>query len=624
VKRLARRKKRAFARAKKRNTEEAWNKYHQLKKLQQQTCRNAYQRYVADIADGNSQKLGRFVKNSRAEQAGIPTLKNNTGKHTEPRAKADILNEQFASVFSKEEGNITPKVGSTPYPPMPPITITPNGVTKLLRNLKTNKAGGPDGITPRFLKIVADEITPALTLLYQACVKQGKVPQEWKTAHVCPLFKKGDRLCAANYRPISLTCILCKVCEHIVHSSIINHLESHGILSDANHGFRKRRSTVSQLTITVNDLASIIDKKGQADLVLLDFSKAFDKVAHNRLLAKLDYYGVRNSTLGWIASFLQGRTQEVVLEGAHSRTLPVDSGVPQGTVMGPLLFLVYINDITEGITSSIRLFADDCVVYRTINSTDDARALQADLDLLQEWERKWLMHFNPDKCEVIQITRKTKPINTTYYIHDQPLATVDSAKYLGVNIHKKLSWDTHISYTVKKARSTIGFLNRNLRGCSQQIKDRLYNTYARPVLEYACSVWDPHTQKNITSLEKAQRSAARFVSGNYYDYKPGAMTSIYKNLGWSPLAERRKCIKLQTLHSIIHGGLDVPIPPCYTKSNSRTRGHNQRYFIPAINTEVLKSSFFPTALSLWNKLPQEVVDCTSQETFKSALTSASL
>ena len=372
----------------------------------------------------------------------------------------------------------------------------------------------------------------------------------------------------------------------------------------------------------MNDLANIIDSKGQADVVLLDFSKAFDKVAHKRLLAKLDYYGVRNSTLDWIASFLQGRTQEVVLEGVHSRPLPVDSGVPQGTVLGPLLFLVYINDITKGINSSIRLFADDCVVYRVIKTLQDAKTLQADLDLLQEWENKWLMHFNSDKCEVIQVTRKTKPLNSSYTIHNKPLATVESAKYLGVHIHKKLSWDTHIASTAKKARSTIGFLNRNLRGCSKSTKEQVYNTYAKPILEYASPIWDPSTQKHVNALERVQRGAARFVTGNYRDYTPGSMTSILKDLGWERLAERRLNIKLQTLYNIVHGHLDIPIPPCYSKLNSRTRGHDQRYFIPAMSSEVLKSSFFPSAFAVWNKLPQAAVDCESKEAFKAILSSA--
>lgn len=502
---------------------------------------------------------------------------------------------------------------------MAQINITPNGVTKLLQNLKANKAAGPDGITPHFLKTVAVEITPALTMLYQACIKQGKVPQDWKNAHVCPLFKKGDRLSAANYRPISLTCILCKVCEHIVHSSIMNHLEPLNILSDANHGFRKKRSTVSQLIILVNDLATILDGKGQADLALLDFSKAFDKVAHRRLLAKLEFYGVRNSTLEWIKNFLIGRTQEVVVEGVHSRALPVDSGVPQGTVLGPLLFLIYINDITDGIKSSIRLFADDCVVYREINSATDAKDLQKDLDHLQEWENRWLMHFNPDKCEVVRVTRKTKPLVTTYTIHNKSLATVDSAKYLGVHIHKKLSWDSHVAYTAKKARNTVSFLNRNLYGCSKVVKSQAYTTYAKPILDYACPVWDPHTQKNVRALEKVHRAAARFVSGNYRDYRPGAMTTILKDLGWEPLAQQRQQIKLQTLHSIIYNRLEVPIPPQYSHVSSRTRGHNQRYFIPAISSEVLKCSFFPTAFHLWNKLPQDTVGSECQEAFKTSI-----
>ena len=327
------------------------------------------------------------------------------------------------------------------------------------------------------------------------------------------------------------------------------------ILTDCQHGFRKRRSCETQLIMTVDDLARGLNEKEQVDAILLDFSKAFDKVPHQRLLLKLQHYGVRGNLLKWIEDFLSARTQEVVIDGTKSTPSPVSSGVPQGTVLGPLLFLAYINDMPEGIQSTVKLFADDSLLYRKISSKRDCVELQQDLDRLQEWEKKWQMAFNAEKCEVLCISNKKHPLQHSYFIHGQKLATKTDSKYLGVTISSNLSWSKHVNNISKKANSTMAFLRRNIRSASQQAKSTAYKTFVRPTLEYASTVWTPH-DTDSNQLEMVQRRAVRFVKSDYS--RTSSVTAMRQDLGWDTLQQRRDQARLSMMYRITHQQVDIP------------------------------------------------------------------
>jgi hypothetical protein len=247
------------------------------------------------------------------------------------------------------------------------------------------------------------------------------------------------------------------------------------------------------------ELALGLDKGKRFDLAILDFSKAFDRVPHCRLLSKLSHYGVRGSSLAWIRSFLTGRTQKVIVEGIHSDEVPVVSGVPQGSVLGPLLFLVFINVLPECVSSSTRLFADDCIVYRAIESAEDSKNLQDDLKELEKWEKKWGMDFHPEKCNILHVTRSRASIEERYFLKNHQLEMVDCAKYLGIDIDQQLTWNNHINRIVKKANSMLGFVKRNLQISNTNTKADAYKALVRSNLEYCCSVWAPHTAKNNKS-----------------------------------------------------------------------------------------------------------------------------
>ena len=366
---------------------------------------------IGDSLKTNPKRFWSFIKANKRENIGIPTLRVNDRPITDDRDKANALNNQFTSVFTSERYPI-PVIYPSLYSSMPPT--------------------GPDELPARVLKETAEQIAPIITHIFQQSYNTGKLPNDWLQALVTPIHKKSLKSDPANYRPISLTCILCKVMEHIIVSNIWKHLHKHDIILHFQHGFQSGLSCESQLIETVLDWMTALDNKTQTDAILLDFAKAFDKVPHKRLLSKLSSYGITSNTHNWITSFLSNRKQRVSVNGALSDITYVTSGVPQGSVLGPLLFLLYINDINENIQSSIRLFADDSIIYRKINSNIDHQILQTDLIQLEKWSDKWQMQFNISKCVHLPITNKTKPSSHQYSLFGQPLSKVTSHAYLGV------------------------------------------------------------------------------------------------------------------------------------------------------------------------------------------------
>ena len=620
IKRLARRKKRAHKKAKTSKKTKDWSRYKHLQKVTQQEVRKAHDKYMDEIISGditnNPKRLWTYLKSQKQDTAGVAPLKDGNGLlRSDAETKAELLNNQFQSAYTREELSRVPDKGLSPHPPMKDIRIDNHGVHKLLRGLKPHKATGPDMVPARFLRDYAMELSNIISKLFQFSIDSGTIPNDWKTASIVPIFKKGEKHKPANYRPVSLTSICCKLLEHIVHSNIMDHYDQLNILTDKQHGFRSKRSCETQLIVTIQELAKSMSVGEQVDIVLLDFSKAFDKVPHRRLLHKLNYYGVRGHTINWIESFLSYRTQQVIIEGKTSTTADVLSGVPQGTVLGPLLFLTFINDMPDCTRSDIRLFADDSLLYRRIRSRQDTTILQEDLAALEKWERDWQMSFNPEKCTVIHVTNKRSPVVTPYRLHGHTLERERTSKYLGVTISQDLKWNTHISNITSKANKSLGFIRRNMRGCKPSAKDMAYKAIVRPTLEYAATVWDPHTTQHINSIEMVQRRAARFVENNYHDYSPGTITNILEHRQWETLQARRSKARLTMMFKILHGDVVIPSDSYVSAGDSRTRGAHRLREIPSPK-DVYKYSFFPRTVRQWNHLPAEVATATTVDGFK--------
>ena len=566
----------------------------------------------------NTKPFWNYVKALRRDVFGVSPL-NSMGKVVAgAKDKAEMLNKQFCSVFTDEDLHSTPSLGSSTTPDMPSIQISSKGVDKLLSNLKVNKAAGPDNIPARILKECASSAAPILCKIYQKSISTGTLPTDWLNANVTPIFKKGSRSIPSNYRPVSLTCIACKQLEHILYSNIMSHLEKFSLLNDRQHGFRHGRSCETQLAGLVNDLAKILDDRGRADMCIMDFSKAFDTVPHKRLLIKLDHLGIRGEIKSWIEGFITHRQQSVVIDGQTSSSSPVLSGVPQGTVLGPLLFLVYINDISECITSEIRLFADDLIVYKKINSSEDCLILQEDIRSLCRWEEKWQMKFNTSKCFIMHVTHQKRFTPHQYYMGDRILETVDNHPYLGVVISNNLSWAKHINQSVNKANSILGLLKRNFWNCSPHTKEVAYKTLVRPRLEYCGAVWDPYQQIHQANLEKVQRRAARFVKNDYKH--TSSVTDMLLELNWDLLQDRREKARLVAVYKETHKLVPSNISQ-HLVSKSRTRpntrsSHELNYEVIRPNKDCYKFSLYPRTITTWNALPSGIKTAKSVDSFK--------
>ena len=485
IRNLQRKRDRHYVQAIKTRAPEHWHKFKQIRKQCKDSITTSHKTYLKEMFNekdlkANPKPFRTYIKSLRKENQGIPTLQTPSGIPAATNiSKANTLVNQFTSVFTKEITETLPNLHSV-HPEMPKISFGLEGIAKLLSNINHTKAAGPDKLPARLLKETAHQIAPMCTHLFSQSYQHGLLPDSWTRSTVCPIFKKGNRSLPENYRPISLTAIPCKLFEHIIVSKIWDHLNKHNIITNRQHGFRKGMSCETQLIEALHDWTEIMNQgQGQIDVILLDFSKAFDTVPHQRLLHKLKSYGITHHTLNWINAFLTNRTHQVLVNGSHSETQIVTSGVPQGTVLGPLLFLLYINDIENNLTSKIRLFADDSALYRKIDTLADSHSLQQDILRLQDWADKWQMKFNIKKCKLLRITKTiirfkylmhtpTSPSNTR---HPQQTSTaadnflnldnslssnsivldeVKSDKYLGVILDNKLSFNQHIDEIVNK------------------------------------------------------------------------------------------------------------------------------------------------------------------------------
>ena len=438
----------------------------------------------------------------------------NAMKASMGQLKAELFNLYFSSVFSTPDVNTNydNEINSPEsVTSLAEFEICIDEVNECLSNLDTSKACGPDGIPARLLKECSQQIAPSLCALFNSSLGHGRLPSEWKSADVTPIHKKDSKELAENYRPISLLPITGKIIERCVAKRLYDHLID--FISPLQHGFLKNRSCTTQLVQVLHTLVQNLDKNIQTDVIYLDFSKAFDSVDHRIILSKLKLHGVEGRCLDW-SDYLTDRTQRVVVNGVASTWSHVTSGVPQGSILGPLLFVLFINDLPATTPTDIyvALYADDTKAYNSVKSEDDAQHLQQALSSLDNWSTRNNLKFNESKCKVLSITRKKHPICFNYKLGSTDLLKVKEEKDLGVTVTDTLSWNPHIQNIVSKANKLLGLLKRTCPLLPDaNVRRTLYLSIVKSQLSYATVVWSPHHIYLKLKIERVQRRATRWI-----------------------------------------------------------------------------------------------------------------
>ena len=547
------------------------------------------------------------------------------GFATTSEDKANAFNEHFAKQSQLDDGGKVPDASEIEEveSSLENVHIPYLNVKKILDNLNITKASGGDEISPRVLKHTATTIAPTLARIFNFCFQSGKFPKLWKLANVSPLYKnKGKKSEIKNYRPVSLLSCVGKVMERCIFDAMFKYLKENKLLSKYQAAYLPGSSTETQVLEMYHKIIDALDKGKDIRFIFLDVSKAFDRVWHRGLIAKLKRYGISGKLITWLIDYLVERRQRVVVEGASSDYKDINAGVPQGSILGPLLFLLYVNDLPTNMASNVRIYADDTSLFIDYKKADEGKnILQGDIQKIENWADKWLMEFNPGKTESLVFTRKRVKKAPTMKMRGNKIKEVHTHKHLGLNLQQNGKWTTHIAEIVAKSKKKVDILRGLMYKINRKSIERLYLSFIRPVLEYGSTIWDNCTDREKKSLEEVQLAALRAITGA----KRGTSHELlYGDTGIEPLQERRnrrKITQMYKIHSKDSPQILKDILPNTTKERTaRALRTDSNTTLIKWNTISLNSSFLPSTIKKWNALPEYIRKAGSVEQFKEYIT----
>jgi len=589
--------------------------YKQCAKEYKIALRQHYvEREESVLGSGDVNALYRFARARFKSKEMVPSLRNDQGQFVvDDIDKAELLNDKFASVFTEDDGSLPdfPRRVST-NAELSDVSFSEYAVYKALLQLPNKVSGTPDELPALFLKKTAISVAEPLSVIFNLSFSKHELPKIWLHANVVPLYKKNVASDPLNYRPISLTAVCCKLMESIVRDCMVNFMSVQNAISKEQHGFRNSRSTVTQLLECEIDYFERLVAKRGVDIVFLDFAKAFDTVSHEKLLHKLKSYGIHGHLLQWLSAFLRNRTQRVTVNGAFSDSVSVKSSVPQGSVLGPLLFLVYINDIVDCVQNMpvcIKLFADDVKVYCSVS---DTASLQVALNNISAWAAKWQLRLACNKCVVLSLGQGKH--DNLYSVGNTLLNRELSCRDLGVHIANNVKSSDHCNTISDKAMRRMGMIFR-VFSCRQiNVLLKAFTTYVRPLVESASVTWCPYLHKDIDAVEKVQRFFTRILFKRCnLQAAPYAGRLAY--LGLESLELRRIRTDLTMYYNIIQGKSAIKRSQMFEMATTRSRGHSLRLRKPFCHANYLENAFCVRRVKLWNELPEIVVSSTSVVVF---------
>jgi len=600
-------------------------------KAAEENCRHALReaelKRERQIISNNN--LGSFYKhvNSRLTcRTGVGVLRKGDGTvAATDTSKAELLNNYFGSVCTKDDGFLPAFDKLVPENvAFSNVTFTPENVERVMRKLKKSASSGPDGFPPiLFIKQAAYLAVP-LSILFNNSMSVGEIPDDWRKAIITPIAKGGVASDVSNYRPIALTSVVCKIMERVIVQHLLNYLYQHGLISHHQHGFLKRKSTTTNLLESLNDWTLAFDNKDGTTVAYIDYAKAFDSVSHQKLCHKLLSYGISGSILAWIKSFLSARTQCTRVGSSLSCSEYVISGVIQGSCLGPILFVLYINDIIKLFDwrCTCKLYADDLKLYMRMNLPDCSNTFQNCLKDLEHWSRTWQLNIAYKKCSVLQINRTSRiSQHNDYYLNSNVIVGASVVKDLGVFVDERLNFDSHINYIVARASVRANLIHKCFLSKDPATMAKAFKVYVRPLLEYASQAWSPYQLKDIKRIESVQRHFTKRLSGlSHLNY-----TNRLKYLGLETLELRRLHHDLIYTYKVLFGKTDMDCANMFTVARYTTnRGHPWKLYAHYCRTSLRKHYFCERVVAPWNHLRITNATLRSVAAFKSLVKNTDL
>ena len=599
-----------------------------------QKCKAEYYSNLISENKSNPSALWKTLNDitSRKQSSPISCIESDGVTYCDNPSIAKILNVHFSTIGTKLAMKLksfitlpSPPVRSTDLPKFAFKPITEEFVHGQLKQLRTNKAIGLDNISARLLKDSASVTSKSLTKLFNQSLVTYTFPSLWKFGKVSALFKKGDRFDPSNYRPITVLPTLSKILEKAVHNQLYPFLNDNKIITSKQFGFRPKLSAKTALTHFTDNVLLNMDSGRLTGAVFLDLSKAFDTVNHNLLLHKLRSVGLSEVSVNWFQSYLANRKQRTSVGDTLSVALPITVGVPQGSILGPLLFLIYVNDLPScQLASEIILYADDTVIYySSTNRLDLESKLNSDLATISNWFSSNLLTLNISKCNFVIFgnSRRLKLVNdVSLKVNSTAIDRSDSFKYLGVVINQTMSWSEHIDSITTKINQRIGMIKRIRHLLSLHAKLTLYNCLIIPLFDYGDTVWgDKNNDTLMGQLQVLQNKAAKVL----LNLPPrSSSTEALDRLDLKTLSRRRHFHRCVMMHKYLSGRIDFNFDIRRNSSfhSYHTRRSNDLH-LPRVRTNWGKQTFIYQASKDWNNLDNNIKSSESMSFFKAKLKS---